>query len=73
MLQNYAFHFFHTQVDCVFKFAFKMELTSGDTRMSNPLGYYSCHIFCRNIAERSENIYFLSEITILSNSLINYL
>ena len=39
-----------------------------------PLGYYSRHISCRNIAERCENINFLSETTIiLSNSFINYL
>ena len=43
-----------------------MELTSGDTRISDPLGYHSCHIFCRNISERSENINFLSEMIILS-------
>ena len=73
ILQNYEFHFFHTQVEYVLKCAFKMELTSGDTRISDLHGYYSCHIFCRNIAERSRKIYFLLEMTILSNSLINYL
>ena len=31
ILKNYEFHFFHTQVECVIKFAFNMELTSGDT------------------------------------------
>ena len=50
-----------------------MVLTSGDTQISDPLGYYLCHIFCRNIAERSGNIYFLLELTILSNILIDYL
>ena len=29
--------FFHTQVECVFKCAFKMELKSGDTQISDPL------------------------------------
>ena len=48
-----------------------MELTSGDTRISDPPGYYLCHIFCRNIAERSWSINFLLEMTILSNKLIN--
>ena len=41
-----------------------MELMSSDTRISDPLGYYSFHIFCRNIAERSGNINFLSKMTI---------
>ena len=31
------------------------------------------HIFCRNIAERSGNINFISVMTILSNRIINYL
>ena len=47
-----------------------MESTYGDTQISDPLGYYLCHIFCRNIAERPGNINFLSEMTIVSNGLI---
>ena len=68
--KNYELHFFHTKVGCVFKYAFKMESTYGDTQISDPLGYYLCHIFCRNIAERPGNINFLSEMTIVSNGLI---
>ena len=44
-----------------------MEITTGDIRISGPLAY-SCHISYRNAAERSENINFLSEMTILSNT-----
>ena len=44
-----------------------MEITTGDIRISGPLAY-SCHISYRNAAERSENINFLSEVTILSNT-----
>ena len=72
-LQNYEFHFFHTQVECALKCAFKMVLTSGDMRISDPIGYYTCPIFCRIIAEHSGNIYSLPEMTIPSNSPNYYL
>ena len=73
IFQNYEFHFFHAQAECVLVCAVKVELTSGDMRFSDPLGNYSCHIFCWNIAERSRNINFISEMASLSNSIINYL
>ena len=73
VLQNYEFRLFHIQVECVLKCTAKMELKSGDIPISDPLGYYSCYIFYRNIAERSGNTNFLSEMTIPSNSLIKYL
>ena len=35
--QNYEFHFFHAQAECVLECAVKMELTTGDMRFSDPL------------------------------------
>ena len=36
VLQNYGFHFLDTQVTCVLQCVFFIELTSGDTRISDP-------------------------------------
>ena len=58
------FIFSHNQVECVSKCADKMELTSGVNRISDPLCYYSCHIFCRNIAERTGKIKILFRKTL---------
>ena len=38
IFQNYEFHFFHVQAECVLECAVKMELTTGDMRFSDPLG-----------------------------------
>ena len=46
MFQNHEFHFVHAQAECVLECAVKVELTTGDMSFSDPLGYYSCHIFC---------------------------
>ena len=37
IFQNYEFHFFHAQVECIFKSTVKVELTTGDMRFSDPL------------------------------------
>ena len=44
IFQNYEFHFFHAEGECILERAVKVELTTGDMRFSDPLGYYSCHV-----------------------------
>ena len=73
MFQNNEFHFFPYLSRMCIKMCSSDEILSGDVRIFDPLGYYSCHTFCRNIADRCGNINFLPKMTILSNGLINYL
>ena len=53
---------------CIFKNgAVAIEIMAGDMRFFYPLFYCKGHIFCKNIAIRSENIIVLSKLTVLSN------
>ena len=40
-----SFIFLLAQAECELECTVKVELTTGDMRFSDPLGYYSSHIF----------------------------
>ena len=48
--------FFHAQAKCVLECAVKVELTTGDMRFLDPLGYYSCHLFVETLLSVLETL-----------------